>query len=198
MMTQRYPYLKEEQADAIASFRSLAAIQRADRARSLRSPNKARWRVFITLAVLSASSAPCVDTDIATAKPARNIHHRHSGEVQKGVASFYSPKAAGKPTASGRPLVLNHMTAASPTLPLGTKAKVVNTESGKSAHVTITDRGPYAKGRVIDVTPKAAEQLGMKKKGVAPVEVKPVSKPSSPKNSRTQAKRDVVRGAPTR
>ena len=90
------------------------------------------------------------------------------------------------------------MTAASPTLPLGTKAKVVNTESGKSAHVTITDRGPYAKGRVIDVTPKAAEQLGMKKKGVAPVEVKPVSKPSSPKNSRTQAKRDVVRGAPTR
>jgi rare lipoprotein A len=100
-----------------------------------------------------------------------------AGKVQKGVASFYDPKDAGKPTASGKPLDPNRMTAASPTLPLGTRAKVVNTRTGQSAQVTVTDRGPYAKGRVIDVTPKAAKQLGMTHKGVAPVVVKPVSKP---------------------
>lgn len=113
-------------------------------------------------------------TDTARAKPA--------GKAQKGVASLYGAKDAGKTTASGEPLAMHRMTAASPTLPLGTKAKVTNTKTGQSAHVTITDRGPYAKGRVLDVTPKAAEQLGIKKKdGVAPVVVKPVSKPASPK-----------------
>jgi rare lipoprotein A len=100
-----------------------------------------------------------------------------AGKTQKGVASFYGAKDAGKTTASGKPLDPNRMTAASPTLPLGTRAKVTNTTTGKSAQVTVTDRGPYAKGRVIDVTPKAAERLGMKHKGVAPVVVKPLSKP---------------------
>jgi rare lipoprotein A len=117
----------------------------------------------------------------AAPRTGRHAHPDRSGRVQKGVASFYSHKAAGKMMASRDPLALNRMTAASPTLPLGTKAKVVNTETGKSAHVTVTDRGPYAKGRVMDVTPRAAEQLGMKKKGVAPVVVKPVSEPASPR-----------------
>ncbi len=140
-----------------------------------------RHRVVIIIVTLSVSSGLGIGTDVATAKPARHAHPGHSGKTQTGVASFYDRKAAGKPTASGDPLKLNHMTAASPTLPLGTRAKVLNTETGKSAHVTITDRGPYAKGRVIDVTPKAAEQLGMKHKGIARVKVKPVSKPPSPR-----------------
>ena len=97
------------------------------------------------------------------------------------MASFYSRGEAGKPTASGTPLALDHMTAASPTLPLGSKARVVNTRTGQAAQVTITDRGPYAKGRVLDVTPKAAERLGIvKKQGIASVKVKPISEPTPP------------------
>ena len=66
------------------------------------------------------------------------------------------------------------MTAASKTLPLGTIAKVTNIKNGKSAVVVINDRGPIAKGRIIDVTPKAATKLGMKSSGVIPVKVEPI------------------------
>jgi len=67
--------------------------------------------------------------------------------------------------------------AASKTLPLGTTAKVTNLSNGKSATVKVEDRGPYVKGRVVDVSPKVAEQLDLKHKGVAPVEVKPITVP---------------------
>ena len=100
-----------------------------------------------------------------------------SGRTQTGVASFYSAKEAGRPTASGEPLKVGELTAASRTLPLGTQARVTNTETGKSVVVRVNDRGPYADGRVVDVTPKAAEALGMKEAGVAPVQVKPLSEP---------------------
>lgn len=140
-----------------------------------------RRGVIAALVLSSVSSWLWAEMGTAAPRPGRHAHPDRSDRTQKGVASFYSHKAAGKTMASGRPLALNRMTAASPTLPLGTKAKVVNSVTGKSAHVTVTDRGPYAKGRVIDLTPKAAEQLGMKEKGVAPVEVKPVSEPTSPK-----------------
>jgi rare lipoprotein A len=69
------------------------------------------------------------------------------------------------------------MTAASPSLPLGTRAKVTNTETGKSVHVVVTDRGPYAKRRILDVSRAAADRLGMKRKGVATVAVKPTDAP---------------------
>lgn len=100
-----------------------------------------------------------------------------SGRVQAGVASFYSPKESGKTTASGEPLKPAALTAASRTLPLGTKAQVVNKDNGRAVTVTINDRGPYVDGRVVDVTPKAAEKLGMTEEGVASVEVKPLAEP---------------------
>jgi rare lipoprotein A len=115
----------------------------------------------------------------APAADARKHPVDRSGKTQTGVASYYGAGdgQAGDKTASGKTMKPSHMTAASPSLPLGTKAKVVNRENGKSANVTITDRGPYAKGRVIDVSPKAAKKLGMKDDGVAPVKVKPVDLP---------------------
>jgi rare lipoprotein A len=67
--------------------------------------------------------------------------------------------------------------AASKTLPLGTKARVKNLKTGKSAVVEIKDRGPYVKDRIIDVTPKTAKTLGLGKDGVAPVEVTPLEVP---------------------
>lgn len=100
-----------------------------------------------------------------------------SGQKQHGKASYYSRRFTHKKTASGLPLDPTAKTAASKTLPLGTKAEVTNVENGKKTEVIINDRGPYVKDRVIDVTPKAAEELGLKDEGTAKVEVKPVAIP---------------------
>ena len=67
--------------------------------------------------------------------------------------------------------------AASKTLPLGTKARVTNLDTGNSEVVEIRDRGPYVKDRIVDVSPKTADKLGLKKDGTAPVEVKPIEVP---------------------
>jgi rare lipoprotein A len=97
--------------------------------------------------------------------------------VQTGVASYYARHFAGKPTASGEPHQPNALTAASRTLPLGTTAKVTNTENGRSVTVEVNDRGPYAKNRILDVSPKVAKHLGFKHDGVANVAVQPVQAP---------------------
>jgi rare lipoprotein A len=101
-----------------------------------------------------------------------------SGKPRKGKASYYSRNFYGKKMADGKPLNPNKDVAASKTLPLGTVAKVTNLETGKSDVVTIEDRGPYVKGRIVDVSPKAAEKIDLKKDGLAPVEVKPLSVPN--------------------
>ena len=100
-----------------------------------------------------------------------------AGRPQGGGGSFSGPKAVGKPTASGAPLDPQALTAASRTLPRGAKAEVVNKDTGKSVTVTVNDRGPYAQARIVDVTPKAAEKLGMTQQGVANVVVKPLAEP---------------------
>jgi rare lipoprotein A len=79
--------------------------------------------------------------------------------------------------ANGRRLDPNAPVAASKTLPLGTVAKVVNTENGKEATVRVEDRGPFVDGRVVDVTPKVAKDLDIGKQGVVPVVVKPIAVP---------------------
>jgi rare lipoprotein A (peptidoglycan hydrolase) len=90
---------------------------------------------------------------------------------QVGEASFYGPGFHGKKTANGEKFDQNDKTAAHPTLPLGTKATVTNLENGNSVDVKINDRGPYAKGRDIDLSKGAAKELGMTKDGVAPVKI---------------------------
>src|ERR671916_1854197 len=67
--------------------------------------------------------------------------------------------------------------AASRTLPLGTTARVTNTETGRSTTVEVEDRGPYAGNRVLDVSPRVAEELGMKRDGTARVEIAPIQVP---------------------
>ena len=90
---------------------------------------------------------------------------------QVGEASFYGEGFQGKKTASGEKFDQNDLTAAHPTLPLGTNATVTNLENGKSVDVKINDRGPYVKGRDIDVSKSAAKELGITKDGVAPVKI---------------------------
>ena len=90
---------------------------------------------------------------------------------QVGEASFYGDGFHGKKTASGERFDQNDLTAAHPTLPLGTNATVTNLETGNSVDVKINDRGPHAKGRDIDLSKGAAKELGMTKDGVAPVKI---------------------------
>ncbi|MBV0881251.1 septal ring lytic transglycosylase RlpA family protein [Noviherbaspirillum sp. L7-7A] len=108
-----------------------------------------------------------------TGKPALDL----SGKARRGKASYYGRKFHGRKMADGTRMNPNANVAASKTLPLGTKAEIVNLESGKKAVVEIRDRGPYVKDRIVDVTPKVADKLDMKEDGVAPVEVKPIEVP---------------------
>ena len=85
---------------------------------------------------------------------------------QVGVASWYGPGFHGKRTASGERFDQNDLTAAHRKLPLGSEVKVTNLENGRSIVVEINDRGPYVKGRVIDLSKAAARRLGIVEDGV--------------------------------
>ncbi|MFT7519212.1 MAG: rare lipoprotein A, partial [Kiritimatiellia bacterium] len=82
----------------------------------------------------------------------------HRRPIESGEASWYGKDFRGKPTASGKPFRPSRRTAAHKTLPLGTVVKVTSSATGHSVRVVITDRGPYAKGRIIDLSRKAARR----------------------------------------
>jgi len=105
-----------------------------------------------------------------------------SGNAQKGIASWYGEDFHGKLTSNQEIYNMYAMTAAHKTLPFGTYVRVTNLTNGKSVVVRINDRGPFVKGRIIDLSYSAAEKLGMSETGVAPVEIK-VLKKFSPKKS---------------
>jgi rare lipoprotein A len=88
--------------------------------------------------------------------------------AQSGVASVYSTES-GSQTASGTKLNPGALTAAHRSLPFGSKVRVTNRSNGRSIVVTVNDRGPFVRGRIIDVTPAAARALGFS--GLAPVTV---------------------------
>ncbi|AKX47888.1 hypothetical protein AKN94_05460 [Thiopseudomonas alkaliphila] len=97
-----------------------------------------------------------------------------SNHSLKGTASWYGDRFHGNPTASGERFNQNALTAAHPSLPFGTKVKVTNLRTKKSVVVRINDRGPYAKGRIIDVSKQAAKEIGLHSAGLAPVQVQVV------------------------
>ncbi len=88
--------------------------------------------------------------------------------VSQGIASFYTE---GQETASGEKFNTHELTAAHPTLPFGTRLRVTNVATGRSVTVRVNDRGPYVRGRVVDVSYSAAEALGMVGQGVAKVKL---------------------------
>jgi rare lipoprotein A len=91
--------------------------------------------------------------------------------TQTGLASFYGRAHDGKITASGQTFDMQDFTAAHRTLAFGTLVRVTNLENGQTITVKITDRGPYARGRIIDVSQAAARALGMQDKGVTRVRI---------------------------
>jgi len=117
----------------------------------------------------------------AETRAAEKVKHHEpdfSAKKRMGTASFYAKQFAGKTMADGAPMDPQGGNAASKTLPLGTTAKVTNLETGKSAIVTIQDRGPYVPGRIVDLSPATAREIGITpRKGVALVVVAPIAVP---------------------
>jgi len=102
-----------------------------------------------------------------------------------GMASYYARRFAGRKMADGTRMRPESDNAASRMLPLGSRALVTNLSNGRSAVVTIRDRGPFAKGRIIDLSPSTAQRLGIIEIGVARVEVIPLSVPQPDGSVRT-------------
>jgi rare lipoprotein A len=90
-------------------------------------------------------------------------------EVATGMASYYSREIAGNRTANGERCDPNDLTAAHRTLPFGSKVRVTNQSNGQSVVVRINDRGPFGRGRVIDISHAAAKEIGMHRSGTARV-----------------------------
>jgi rare lipoprotein A len=95
----------------------------------------------------------------------------HRGATQEGTASWYGPGFHGNRTSSGEIYDQNDLTAAHQTLPLGTRVVVTNLQNGRTVEVRINDRGPFAKGRTIDLSYAAARSIGMLGPGTAPVRI---------------------------
>lgn len=96
-----------------------------------------------------------------------------------GAASYYGHSWNGRKTACGEIFNTDSFTCAHRTLPFGTMLKVTNKKNGKSVVVRVTDRGPYVKGRIIDLTLAAAKKIDMVHAGVVPVEIAQIYTPSS-------------------
>ena len=146
-------------------LRLLLLIAIAVGAVSVASPALARER---------ANGEAALEREAPVARPKLD----RSGKKRIGMASVYSHRFAGRKMADGTRMDPRDDNAASKTLPLGTEAKVTNLETGRSANVTIRDRGPYVKGRIVDLSPATAEQIGITpKEGVAKVQVEPITLP---------------------
>ena len=119
-------------------------------------------------AVMLASTVPFASTTSADSG---------IGHVQKGIASYYHDSLHGRKTASGQRYNKHRLSAAHKTLPLGTKIRVTDTKTGRSIVVRVNDRGPFVKGRVVDLSKAAAQELGIINRGIAKVDVKVLSRP---------------------
>ena len=131
---------------------------------------------FVAIIVTAGALAPAMAADIVRHHPKARVRAAHE---QVGKASVYSSTLQGRHMTDGERFNVRSSAAASKTLPIGTKARVTDLETGKSAEVTIKDRGPVPRGRVVDLTPHTASEIGItKKQGVASVAIVPTSAPT--------------------
>jgi rare lipoprotein A len=100
-----------------------------------------------------------------------------AGFEEVGLASWYGAPHHGRRTASGEIYDMNQMTAAHKTLPFGTLLLVTNRDTSRTAEVRINDRGPFVKGRILDISYAAARRLGVIAEGVFPVRLRVISLP---------------------
>ena len=133
-----------------------------------------KWMTMgaIGLLMLASSVASAHEAGPAPrASRSSDVRTRHRGNI----ASYYASRFHGRSTASGNPYDENELTAAHRTLPFGTRVRVTNLMNARSVVVMVTDRGPFAAGRVIDVSRRAARQLGFLRRGLARVRLEPLT-----------------------
>jgi len=135
-----------------------------------------RAGLFLLLVLLFFSSCASISKRGIGARPTEN-YSKIEGYSQVGVASWYGVDEDGGKTASGERFSKNSYTAAHQTLPIGTMARVVNLENGRDVIVKINDRGPFKKGRILDLSYAAAKSIEMLGKGTAKVRVEVISIP---------------------
>jgi len=121
------------------------------------------------LAAAACAHAPLVREEPAPPGQERSAERRPGAEV--GLASYYGKRFQGRTTASGARFDVHAFTCAHPSAPFGTRLRVTELESGRSVVVTVNDRGPFARGRVVDLSLAAARKLGIVERGVARVRV---------------------------
>ena len=124
------------------------------------------------LPLLLTASAAAQEVEV-TDNPIAGIVQQADSEteIDGGMASYYGNELAGNRTASGERFDPDQLTAAHRTLPFGSKVRVTNMSNGDSVIVRINDRGPFAHGRVIDVSQAAAREIGMHRSGTARVKL---------------------------
>ncbi len=123
--------------------------------------------VCVALGLVLAVGCGGAQKQPTTGKPVK----KYPPGVQEGMASWYGGKHHGGPTASGERFNKNAMTAAHRTLKMNTRVRVTNKRNGRTVEVRINDRGPYGRGRIIDLSEAAAKKLDMIDAGVVPVRV---------------------------
>lgn len=140
------------------------------------------WPAEATASPLEASKAPAIQSlTLSGERPAHTssatpveVEPRAAGvsHQERGLASWYGEAFHGQPTANGEIFDMDAMTAAHKTLPLPSLVQVINQETGKEIVVRVNDRGPFAEGRIIDLSKRAASAIGIVEQGEAPVMVR--------------------------
>ena len=131
--------------------------------------------LLITISLILYSCGPTIaygdyiNSDGMSRKEIEAI--RNHPEVQIGIASYYGREFHRKLTANGQRFNMYKVSAAHKTLPLGTRVKVTNLNNGKSIRLTINDRGPFKKGRILDLSYKAGQKLGFVNEGTTKVRI---------------------------
>ncbi|MDK2761100.1 MAG: septal ring lytic transglycosylase RlpA family protein [Sphingopyxis sp.] len=119
--------------------------------------------------ILLTVSAAAQEVEVAENPIAQIVDGIDETEIDGGMASYYGNELAGNRTASGERFDPGQMTAAHRSLPFGSMVRVTNMSTGDSVVVRINDRGPFSRGRVIDVSQAAAREIGMHRSGTARV-----------------------------
>jgi rare lipoprotein A len=132
------------------------------------------WTVGVIVAGLTLSGCSGVRRPTPVPLPVFTSRPGPAGIVQTGIASWYGPGFHGKQTANGEVYDQHELTAAHPSLPMGSRVMVTNLDTGESVKVRINDRGPFVHGRVIDLSYAAARSIGVYEPGTAAVRIEAV------------------------
>lgn len=157
-------------ADRVASWRTVVVVERP--APAVGRPWGTSVRAEPTRPATRPGGSDLVTGTLGRPPPAPSPRLIGPGHALDGMASFYWQ---GQKTASGESFDRSAMTAAHPTLPFNTRVRVTHVQTGRTVEVRINDRGPFKPGRVIDLSQRAAEELGITSRGLARVRLEVVS-----------------------